>query len=131
MAKNLQSLVQRAAINAGARATGLESKGFNVMVSHPAGLLSLPRHPMSGSYPIMPFDTEPRDVVVSTVTVERAGRSVGRAGVLAETGFAKPAKRTATQRFRLHETTLAGGRWQRGCFATFAAGLPGPVGPKA
>jgi len=48
--KNLQSLVLRAAVN-GRAVTNRDGKVFGMAPRKPAGVLSLPWHPMPGTYP--------------------------------------------------------------------------------
>ena len=77
--KNLQTLVLRAALNAGARATGTGRKGFVANNENPANVLSLPSRPVRGCYR-PDEDSEHRDSVSMASAVVRAGRPAAYRG---------------------------------------------------
>jgi hypothetical protein len=93
MAKqNLHTLELRAAIFAGARATGQGSEAlFTAVVGNPARALSFLWHPLPGLYPIR-IGTEPvgghRGYSMDTLG-RRTGRSASSAGVAGQLGFAR------------------------------------------
>ena len=91
--QNLQTLVLRAAINAGKRVTVLGGKVAEAVVRPEGTTPSSPWHPMPGSYPTPDSRDErvSRDDRVSTAVVVRAGRSEGLAGSSFCLGFARGA----------------------------------------
>ena len=116
--KNLQALVLRAGLKAGARATVRAGKGFvGAMRGNPANSFSLPRHARPYQ-PTMHGDPEPVEHVdsvdVSSASRDvRAGRSEGLA-LAGSTGFARLARRTALiTRHGTGERTLAAIRWRQ------------------
>jgi len=90
--QNPHTLQMRAALLAGARATGQGSEAlFTAVVGNPARALSLLWHPLPGLYPIR-IGTEPveghRGYSMDTLG-RRAGRSASGAGVACQIGFAR------------------------------------------
>ena len=88
--QNLQNLVLRAALNAGVRAIGQESKALHsAEMGNPARVLSLPWHPLPGPYPTGLESCEDHRMLSMDALCGRAGRSAGSAGASGRIDFAR------------------------------------------